>query len=908
MNNRLIKSNDAGGGGCTNTVDLYNPFPDGGGVALYQLNGDATDVSGNYDGTATNVTWGGAGQFGTAANFSVSGSRIVLPTPSIIPVNLNFSLSIWIKGLQIASSVSNTVYLNFDGSYFGFTVESNNVIAAFSNSSSEPYLIATTSAPLDANSWNHVVISSAGLSGNCSIYVNGNFEASGTLQSTTRTISIANGNAFGDIPGVISYPFNGEIDQVRIFNRALRPYEVEALYTEEYCTPTIVPSEHFNTVLYTGNGGTQSITGVGFEPDFVWIKDRFAAEWHGLVDSVRGSSQVLYSNASNAENSGSDVTSFDSNGFSLTNSNNFTNRNGDSYVAWNFKAGGNSDTYNVDGVGYSTAAEAGISTTGSNVTLQGASINTEAGFSIITFAGGSSYPKKVPHGLGVVPKLTISWTRNVANDPIVMTTVVNGTEDYLILNSTGTLITSTRSADSSIFDIVYSDNADYVSYCFAEVEGFSSFGSYVGTGSSVTQSIVTGFEPAFVIIKDYSAGGSWFIEDNKRGAEKSLKANSSDAESTPNYVEFLENGFTVTNGLNDNSVGSKFIYMAFAADPTTVEPTLEDSFNTVTYTGDGTLYVDNPNPITGVGFQPDFTWIKSRTSTLNHTLCDSVRGAGNVLYPNLTNGEVTASTPIFIDSFDSDGFTVNALHGGNTNENGVDFVAWNWKGAELPAINSNGSIPSVVSANPAAGFSIVSYTGSGANATVGHGLSDAPSVIIAKRREDSGYNWAVYHKDLTNASYYLWLNSTQAEAIGTNIWNSTDPTSSVFSVGTSSNINTDNKNYIAYCFAEVAGFSKFGSYVGGTGSVTVSDVGFKPLFVMIKNTDTAASWIMFDTIRSAGDLANKTLYADSSNQEATVGTAYITMNDNGFIVNNSTSFSTNKPGDTYIYMAFANQF
>jgi len=884
---RLIKSNDAGGG-CTNTVDLYNPFPDGGGVALYQLNGDATDVSGNYDGSATNVTWGGAGQFGTAANFSVSGSRIVLPTPSIIPVNLNFSLSIWIKGSQIASSVSNTVYLNFDGSYFGFTVESNNAIAAFSNSSNVAYSIRTTSAPLDANSWNHIVISSAGLSGNCSIYVNGNFEVSGILQSTTRTINIANGNVFGDIPGIVSYPFNGEIDQVRFFNRALRPYEVEALYTEEYCTPTIVPSEHFNTVTYTGNGTTNPRTDVGFQPDLVWIKCRNQPKNNRLYDSVRGATNFLESNNTDEEEvAATSLTSFDSSGFTLGSATT-TNSNNDDFVAWCWKAGGDAVT-NTDG----------------SITSQ-VSANTEAGFSVVSYTGdytSGSSQREVGHGLNLPPEIVIIKNRTSPVDWYFYTDIIDGSQDVLYLNKTDAKADSGRPLpNSSIFYIGGTSslnilNNEYICYAFHSVEGFSNFGSYVGTGTTSGNVVVTGFEPAFVMVKRTDASGnSWLMVDNKRvaaGNEKhELFANTSTAESGTGYdVAFLENGFQMqTTTSNANASGASYIYMAFAADPTAVEPTLEDSFNTVLYTGNSST-----NQITGVGFEPNMVWIKNRDAADNHRIHDSIRSAGYFLEPNTTNAEQYSSNQI--TSFDANGFTLGSANTVNTN--GEDYVAWNWKGAEIPAINSNGSITSVVSANPAAGFSIVSFTSNGAAGTIGHGLDVAPDVVIWKNRS-AAETWWFQHTILDGSDDYLKLNETVFNQNVSAGWVNSLTSTTIKDFTTA----TNGQNVIAYCFAEVAGFSKFGSYSGAV-TPNFQDCGFEPAFVIIKSsTNSAAGWLVFDNVRGTDKrlypYANFAEYDDN-------GSPIINFTSTGFSFNDNNAW-TNGTIHNYIYMAFANQF
>ena len=688
MNNRLIKSNDAGGGGgCTNTVDLYNPFPDGGGVALYQLNGDATDVSGNYDGAASNVTYG-AGEFGQAGVFNGSNSQILVSSVSGFPSgNSARTISFWMNSSSYLDGGVLGYGAGANNQGFLFYVAGGNLIVTFYiNDASVNYSLST-------NQWYNIVATHDGST--FTVYVNGSsvYSAARTLNTSATNFKIGGApwNSSGEY-------FSGSIDQVRIFNRALRPYEIEALYTEEYCTPTIVPSEHFNTVLYTGNGSTQSITGVGFQPDFLWIKSRNATYNNLLQDSVRGAGSSLYSNLTYSGDDSGDyyVSSFDSNGFTMNVlGGSSQNNTGTNYVAWNFKAGG-----------------AAVTNTDGTITSQ-VSANTEAGFSIVSLTIPNDNTQSVGHGLDTAPSVIIMKARNAAEGWLTYHSSV-GLNKYLILNSTAASANYTgiwSDVNSSTFTTLYhsavgSPTRDVVAYCFAEVEGFSSFGSYVGTGAS-GNTVVTGFEPAFVMLKSTSATGNWRMWDNKRTLQNPrnnvLIANGSNAEFTNDVaIEFLENGFSFL-GSGSNDSGASFIYMAFAADPTTVEPTLEDSFNTVTWTGN-----QSTQSITGVGFQPDFTWIKGRDSAWYHLLYDSVRGANKELHSNTTDSE--GSDVNILQSFDNDGFTLGSS--GEGNWNGQGYVAWCWKGAELPAINSNGSIPSVVSANPAAGFSIVSYTNS----------------------------------------------------------------------------------------------------------------------------------------------------------------------------------------------------
>jgi hypothetical protein len=259
-----------------------------------------------------------------------------------------------------------------------------------------------------------------------------------------------------------------------------------------------------------------------------------------------------------------------------------------------------------------------------------------------------------------------------------------------------------------------------------------------------------------------------------------------------------------------------------------VKPT--DYFNTVLYTGNGSTN----HAITGVGFQPDWSWIKQRSGAEWNILIDSVRGVTKYINSNDTGAERTSSN--FIESFDSDGFTLGSAN--DTNQSSQTYASWNWLGANGTASNSNGSITSSVSANTTAGFSIVSYTGTGSNATVGHGI-DKPRMIIIKDR-DASTDWAIYHGSL-GATKFIELNTTVASQTNNTAWNDTEPTSSVFSIGTGGIVNTSSNTYIAYCFAEKKGYSKFGSYTGngtsgvdGAGDGTFVYTGFKPSMIIIK--------------------------------------------------------------------------
>jgi len=321
-----------------------------------------------------------------------------------------------------------------------------------------------------------------------------------------------------------------------------------------------------------------------------------------------------------------------------------------------------------------------------------------------------------------------------------------------------------------------------------------------------------------------------------------------------------------------------------------------DYFNTKLYTGTGSELA-----ITGVGFQPDWVWIKRRDAVANGGMFDNVRGATKLLSSSQTDGEQTLAQSL--KSFDSDGFTLGTGTNGYVNTSGSTTVAWNWLASNTTASNTDGDITSTVSTNTTSGFSIVSYTGnSTAGATVGHGLGEVPKMIIIKNRDDGTAEWNVYHGSL-GATKGLKLNTADSAFTATNRWNDTEPTSSVFTLGNSTDINDNAENYIAYCFAEKKGFSKFGSYTGNFSTDgTFVYCGFKPAFIMAKAYSRAEDWYIFDNKRLGYNPDNEQLYANSSTTEGTLD--YIDILSNGFKLRQA-NYGLNGPSETYIYMAFA---
>ena len=335
-----------------------------------------------------------------------------------------------------------------------------------------------------------------------------------------------------------------------------------------------------------------------------------------------------------------------------------------------------------------------------------------------------------------------------------------------------------------------------------------------------------------------------------------------------------------------------------------------DHFNTVLYTG-----TDTSHAITGVGFQPDFVWIKRRNSSEPHAIYDSVRGINKQLSSDQNIAEATNSSPYEgFTSFDSDGFTVD--NNGGTNRAPNTYVAWCWKAADTTttiAANTVGNtIASDVRANQDAGFSIVKYTGNGtAGATIGHGLSSTPSLIIWKNL-DATSNWLVYSPLIGSDSEWLYLNLTTSkqDSGNTNEYptNKVNPTSSVVTVngaGSSNNINISGQDTIMYCFHSVTGHQKIGSYDGTGNANNQVTVGFRPRFLIIKSDSEAEPWFLLDSTRDTGNPRDNRLMADSSAAEDDGSVHTVDFTDTGFTANGTVGNGTNGSGVSYIYLAIA---
>jgi hypothetical protein len=321
-----------------------------------------------------------------------------------------------------------------------------------------------------------------------------------------------------------------------------------------------------------------------------------------------------------------------------------------------------------------------------------------------------------------------------------------------------------------------------------------------------------------------------------------------------------------------------------------------EHFNTVLYTGTG-----SNQSINTVGFAPDLFWIKQRNNNYNHIWMDSVRGIGKTLKSDRDNAETDYGTGQ-LTSFDSDGFSLKSS-GEYVNLSGSTYVAWNWKAGGTGASNTSGSITSTVSANADAGFSIVSYSGTGSGGTIGHGLSSAPEMVIVKRR-DSVNDWPTQHT--YNTTKYLLLNATYAEQSDTAFFNATAPTSSVYSVNGNNATNGSGATYIAYCFHSVDGYSKVGSYTGnGSADGTFVYTGFRPAYAMVKATASAEHWMIFDSERSNYNVVDDYFKAnDVDAEDVNHVSIRVDFLSNGFKVRGSNA-GVNHNGNTMIYLSFA---
>ena len=554
------------------TTDTIN-YPTGTTNTAYYKMSDATDSTLNgYNGTATSVDFNVQGKFGNAGSFN--GSSSVITTSLDIDTLTNYTISMWVNPSSLAKFLAGTINSAANNGIY-FFLDSGGTVRFVERTTTSNTLQSTDT--ISINTWNHLVFVRDGSTNY--IYINNGTPVSTSNSNITNSVDFTLGRGGDYTPANTAY-YNGLIDQVRIFPTALTAANVTSLYNEVQCVPAIIPSDYFNPLLYTGTGTTQSIDDLTFAPDFVWIKGRNYSDLHALIDSVRGANKILFSNSTSQQGSYSDtLTSFDNNGFTLgADATQLVNYDTKTYVAWNWKAAGFANDFNVLEGGTvttsSSAATAGI-TAGTITTGWNVSANRDAGFSIVSYTGTGSNAS-VGHGLDSAPELILIKLRSGPMNWVVYNSE-SGASKFLTLNSTVYAETynmwQNTSPTNSVFTISTDAqpntiNGNYIAYAFRSIPGFSDIGSYIGLGSSANPVIVTGFRPAFVMIKNTTSNStSWVMADDRRGYND-LYANDSSAEFASGSLygaHFLSNGFTTnTFDISRNKSGDTYIYLAIA--------------------------------------------------------------------------------------------------------------------------------------------------------------------------------------------------------------------------------------------------------------------------------------------------------------------------------------------------------
>lgn len=583
-------------------------------VAYYKMS-DATDETGSYDGTPTNVNFNVAGKFGNAGEFNGSSSKIDITATNTTPVDFsskNFTISAWINGSGFTTD-DRTIISKYSGSNnttssFFFDVRDNDQKLRVTEVNGTSALGLQSADAISENTWTHVCYVRTATT--CEFFING--VSSGGSQSRTTNINAGGTTDISIGERQANKRFIGKIDQVRIFNKAITANEVETLYDEVQCIPTIVPTDYFEPVVYDGDGGTQSISSLDFQPDFTWIKNRDDVVDHKIFDSVRGATKVIESSTTDEEvTSSGSLTSFDSNGFTVS-TNNSVNGSGDDIVAWNWKAGGAAGTYNIDGTGHATLGAAGLSITGVNgnsPTFTGCSINTEAGFGIYEIDpnhAASDQRTDFTHGLDSTPELVISKVLDGSGGNWhTFTNIIDGSTDRGKLNTTDAFTDDTlngvsiaTSTEIRIEEAFTGGTSKFLFYAFHSVDGYSKVGSF--NQISGTTSVVTGFRPAFLMMKRTDSTGNWMMFDNKRGdADLELDANlpAQEVPTTGYTMEFQSNGFVLTVAAGTYNVD--YIFMAFAEEVFVPDNFFNDDSTLATYKLDGDAGDDSGNGYNG---------------------------------------------------------------------------------------------------------------------------------------------------------------------------------------------------------------------------------------------------------------------------------------------------------------------
>ena len=634
----------------------------------------------------------------------------------------------------------------------------------------------------------------------------------------------------------------------------------------------VVPAyieEVFSTYLYTGNGTSQTITNnidVSTKGGLVWLKSRSGAQYHGLWDTLRGPTHALNSGLTNAQyttTSTQDLTGFTSSGFTVgTYWNNSSNQSDATYVSWTFR-------------------------------------KQPKFFDVVTWTGDGAN-RTIAHALGSVPAcIMVKRTDTTGAWQVYHRSLAN--TEYLVLNTTAAKATgatrwNSTTPTSTVFSLgtdatVNASGGTYVAYIFAhDAGGFGlsgsdnviSCGAYTGNGSASGIDVSLGYEPQWVLQKRADSTSNWLLQDIMRGMPLSgntalLLPNQSVSEydNIGLYMAPTATGFKVLNNDPDvNASGGTYIYIAIRRGPMKVPTT-----GTIARTGTGAT-----TTVTGVGFAPDLVISKDRTVAVAPTMWDRLRGSLRYLSSSSLLAE--ASDVDGLIGFDSmDGIRLGAdTNVARINNSGRTFINYFFKRAV-------GVLDEVCD------------IGTGASHTISHNLNAVPELMIRKRRDDNA-QFEIYSAGIANTEKLV-LNSTAAKATDTTAWDSTTPTSTVFTVGTGANVNTSAATYVTYLFATSAGVSKVGSYTG-TATTKQIDCGFTAgaRFVLIKRTDSTGDWYVWDTTRGIVSGNDPYFLLNSTAAEVT-STDYIDTYSAGFEISSTAPAAINASGGSFIFLAIS---
>ena len=620
----------------------------------------------------------------------------------------------------------------------------------------------------------------------------------------------------------------------------------------------------FSTYLYSGTNASQTITNnidLSGKGGLVWQKQRTSAISHRLFNTVQTLGNELASNSASAVTNAGNLTAFSSTGFTVASS---ISDVGETYVTWTFR-------------------------------------KQEKFFDIVTYTGNGTAGRTIAHNLGSTPGCVMIKTTSASQNWLVYhRSLAGGIQtanpcNVMYLNGTdASLNQGSGPTNANATSITLSDNwensngVSYVMYLFAHNAGgfgLTSTDNVISCGSFTTDgsgnaTVNLGYEPQWLLTKVTDTADNWVLVDTMRGWTASntcqhLRPNTSGAEISSSGFSVTSTGFTAAQG------GGPFtyIYIAIRRGPMKVPTSGTSVFSPVARTGTGATA-----QITGIGFTPDFIIGKPRTGyNVGTAEFDRLKGVTKYLAPSWIDDEITDTT--MVTSFNMDGVSLGA----DTTQkyfNGSAGTYINWIFKRAPSF-----------------FDEVCYTGTGNNTTIAHNLGVVPELIFVKCRS-AARAWDSYSSALANTEYIV-LNSTAAKATGATRWNSTTPTSSVFSVGTATTTNANTSTYVAFLFATCAGVSKVGSYTG-TGTTKQVDCGFTggARFVLIKRTDSTGDWYVWDSARGLVAGNDPYLLLNSADDEVT-STDYVDTYNAGFEISSTAPAAINASAGSFIFLAIA---